>query len=131
MILPFLIFIIFGVFTFFLIILTQTQETSQIIIISAAIIAAIRMVAYYKEGLSQELAKMLPFTLLAITILNPNNFSDVQYLERIFNHLSQLPAFINQILNYLLFIVLIETVLRFIDFLFSLFELEDETAEEN
>ena len=132
LILPFLIFIIFTVFTFFLIILAQSQETSQILIISAAIITAIRMTAYYKENLSQEIAKMLPFTLLAITVLNPNNFSDTQYLERIFSHLSNISGFFSQIINYLVFIVIIESVLRFFDFIFSLFGLEeqDETAEE-
>ena len=131
LILPFLIFIIFIVFTFFLIILSQSQETSQILIISAAIIAAIRMAAYYKENLSQEIAKMLPFTLLAITVLNPNNFSNTQYIEKILNHFAQLPVFFNQIFTYLIFIVLIEAVLRFFDFIFSLFDLEeqDETVE--
>jgi len=132
LILPFLIFIIFSVFTFFLIILAQSQDTAQILIISAAIITAIRIVAYYKEDLSQEIAKMLPFTLLAITVLNPNNFSDTQYIERILGHISNISVFFSQILTYLMFIVLIEAVLRFFDFIFSLFDLEepDETIKE-
>ncbi len=131
LILPFLIFIIFAVFTFFLIIISQSQETSQILFISAAIITAIRMTAYYKENLSQEIAKMLPLTLLAITVLNPNNFSNTQYIERILIHFTQLPEFFSQIFNYLIFIVIIEAVLRFFDFIFSLFGLEeqDETVE--
>ena len=129
LILPFLIFVVFSVFTFFLIILAQTQETAQILIISAAIIAAIRMTSYYKEELSQELAKMLPFTLLAITVLNPNNFSNTQYLEKIFTHISNLSGFFSQIIAYLIFIVLIEAILRFIDFMFSLFGLNYETVE--
>jgi len=132
LILPFLIFIIFSVFTFFLIILSQSQEISQILFISAAIITAIRMTAYYKENLSQEIAKMLPLTLLAITVLNPNNFSDIQYIERIFSHFSGISAFFSQILTFLIFIVLIEAVLRFFDFIFSLFGMEekDETVDE-
>ncbi len=132
LILPFLIFVIFTVFTFFLIILSQSQEISQILFLSAAIITAIRMTAYYKEDLSQEIAKMLPFTLLAITVLNPNNFSDTQYIERILSHFSQLPGFFSQIFTFLIFIVLIEIVLRFFDFIFSLFDIKekDETVEE-
>ncbi|GAG09030.1 unnamed protein product, partial [marine sediment metagenome] len=132
LILPFLIFIIFAVFTFFLIILAQNQEISQILIISAAIITAIRMTAYYKENLSQEVAKMLPFTLLAITILNPNTFAKTQYIEKILSQFTQIPGFFSQIFNYLIFIVLIEAILRFFDFIFSLFGVEekDETVEE-
>ncbi len=124
-ILPFLIFFWFSIFTLFLVILTATQEVSQILIISAAIIASIRIAAYYKEGLSREIAKLFPFTLLAITVLNPNTFSEVQYIEKIATHLSQIPSFFNQIGYYLLFIILLEIILRFFDFIFSLFGLEE------
>ena len=48
-ILPFLIFFWFSIFTLFLMVLSQNQEISQILIISAVIIAAIRMTSYYKE----------------------------------------------------------------------------------
>ena len=124
-ILPFLIFFWFAIFTLFLIILTQNQEISQILILSATVIAAIRMTSYYKENLSQEIAKLLPFTLLAISVLNPTSFSNTQYIEKIFNHLMQLPSFFSQIIYYLGFIIILEVILRFFDFIFSLFELKD------
>lgn len=124
-ILPFLIFFWFSIFTFFLIILTTTKEISQILIISAVVIAAIRMTAYYKEDLSQEIAKFLPLTLLAIAVLNPNTFSEAQYIERIISHISQIPNFLNQIGYYLGFIIILEIILRFFDFIFSLFGLEE------
>ena len=131
LILPFLIFMVFSIFTFFLIILSQAQGISQILIISAIIIASIRMTAYYKEGLSQELAKMLPFTLLAVATLNPSTFSQSKYLETIFNHLAQVPSFIGQIKLYLLFIIIIEIIMRFFDYVFSLFDLDRPQDEEN
>ncbi len=124
-ILPFLIFFWFSIFTLFLIILTTTEEISQILIISATIVAAIRMTAYYKEDLAKDLAKFLPFTLLAIAVLNPNTFSEAQYIERIISHFSQIPNFFNQIGYYLLFIISLEIILRFFDFIFSLFGLEE------
>jgi len=124
-ILPFLIFFWFAIFTLFLIVLTQTQNVSQVLIISATVIAAIRMTSYYKENLSQEIAKILPFTLLAISVLNPNFFLEAQYIERIFSQLSQIPSFFSQIAYYLLFIIILEVILRLFDFIFSLFKLED------
>ena len=124
-ILPFLIFFWFLIFTFFLIILSTSQEMPQILIISATVISAIRMTAYYKKGLSQEIAKFLPFTLLTIAVLNPNTFSQSQYIERIVNQLTQLPNFFNQITYYLAFIIILEIILRFFDFIFSLFGLEE------
>lgn len=132
LILPLLVFVIFTVFTFFLIMLSQAQEISQILLISATVIAVIRITSYYKEELSQEIAKILPFMLLAVAVLNPDTLIKSQYLERIINHLSVIPSFINQIGNYLFFIIGIELILMFFDTIFSLLGVndEDETAEE-
>lgn len=126
---PILIFIAFVVFTFFLIILSQTQEIPQILIISAVVIAAIRMTSYYKEDLSRDIAKMLPFTLLAVAVLNPQTFSQTQYIEQIITHFTKLPNFFGEIIYYLGFIILLEVILRFFEFLFSLFELEKVNEE--
>lgn len=125
-ILPFLIFFWFAAFTIFLILLTKDLEVGSLLIISATIIAAIRMTSYYKENLSRELAKLLPFTLLAISMLNPGFFS----IERVFSQLSQIPSFFNQIIYYLLFIITLELILRFFDFIFSLFSSNKEVSEE-
>ena len=130
-ILPFLIFFWFSIFTIFLILLSTTPEISQILIISAAVIASIRAVAYYKEDLSREIAKLFPFTLLAIIVLNPNTFSEVQYVEKIATHLNQIPNFFSQIGYYLLFIIILEIILRFFDFIFSLFGLEEVEVKGN
>lgn len=131
LILPFLIFFWFSVFTLFLIFLTEGLEMQSLLIISVGIIGAIRMTSYiprYGEDLAKDLAKLLPFTLLAISILNPRFFD----VERIFSHFSGLPEFFGEIIIYLLFIIILEMVLRFFDFIFSLFELEEvpETQEE-
>jgi hypothetical protein len=130
LILPFLVFIIFSVFTLLLIILVQNQNVTQVLVISAVIIAAIRMTAYYKENISQELAKMLPFTLLAVSVLNPNTLTQLDYIERILIQIMQIPSFISQIAIYLLFIIILEIILRFFDFIFSLFEIEEVEKEE-
>lgn len=131
LILPLLIFVIFGVFTLFLIILSSSQEVSQILIISATVIASIRITAYYREGLSQEIAKILPFMLLAVAVLNPATFAQIEYVEKIISQLIDIPNFLSQIWNYLLFIILIEILLMFFDTIFSLFNLhEPEKVEE-
>lgn len=131
LILPLLIFVIFGVFTLFLIILSSSQEVSQVLIISATVIAAIRITAYYRENLSQEIAKILPFMLLAVAVLNPATFTQVQYVEKIITQLNTIPSFLNQIWSYLLFIIIIEVLLMFFDTIFSIFNLnEPEKVEE-
>lgn len=125
-ILPFLIFFWFAVFTLFLIFLTENLEVSTLLLISAVIIAAIRMTSYYSEDLSKEIAKLLPFMLLAISLLSPNFFN----LERIFSHFSELPNFFGNIAYYLIFIIGLEVILRFFDFIFSLFGVGEEVVKE-
>lgn len=120
LILPFIILLSFGIFTFFLLILTQNPDISQVLIISAVVIAAIRITAYYKEALSQEISKMLPYTLLAVSVLNPYSFVEAQYLERIITHISQIPQLLGDIKLYLIFIFVLEVILLFFDFVFTL-----------
>jgi len=124
--LPFLIFFWFAIFTTFLIFLTENLEIQNLLIISATIIAAIRMTAYYNENLSKDLAKLLPFTLLAVSVLSPDFFN----IERILSHFSRIPEFFNQIIVYLLFIIFLEILLRFFEFVFSLFDLTEKVEEE-
>ena len=124
-IIPFLIFFWFAILTFFLLLLTVNIEISTILVISALVISAIRMTSYYKEDLSKELAKLLPFNLLAIAMLTPGFFN----LERILENFSLLSGFFDKVIVYLIFMIILEIVLRFFDFIFSLFGLEEEGEE--
>lgn len=125
-ILPFLIFFWFGIFTIFLILLTDNLQVSFLLIISATVIAAIRMTAYYKEDLSKDVAKLLPFTLLAVSIANPNFFQ----VDRIVSQISEIPLYLSSILSYLGFIVILEIILRVFDFIFAIFEVQEEGVDE-
>lgn len=110
-ILPFLIFFWFAVLALVILVLSETLTINKVIIISAAMVAAIRFLAYYEEDLSKDLAKMFPFTILAIFIVNPEFFS----VERILNNLVKIPELIQSIFYFLLLIITIEIVLRFLD----------------
>lgn len=124
LILPFLIFFWFAVFAIFLIALSEL-EVQTLLIVSATIVAAIRMTSYYKEDLSKDIAKLLPFTLLSVSILTPNFFN----IERIITHITIIPSFFGNIFYYLIFIIILEIILRFFDFIFSLFGIEDKSEE--
>ena len=120
-ILPFLIFFWFSIFGVALTIFTYLQ-IGTILVVSTVIVAAIRITAYSNEAIAKEVAKLLPLNLLAISLLVPGFFE----LERILNNLNQIPSFLSQILYYLGFIILLEIILRFFDFIFSMFGLEGE-----
>jgi NADH:ubiquinone oxidoreductase subunit 3 (subunit A) len=112
-ILPFLVLSWFMVFTFFLLFLTKGLEIQTVLLISTVIIVAIRATAYYREELSRELAKLLPFTLLAVSMTEKGFFD----FQEILNKVSQLPSFFGSILSYILIIIVLEIILRAFDLL--------------
>ena len=114
-ILPIMVFLWFGVFTLFLVLLTENLEISAILIISATVVTAIRMAAYYKEDLSRDLAKLLPFTLLGVFVTQYTVFN----FERVISQLSLIPSFLNHILIYLFFVLVMEMILRLFDLFFQ------------
>jgi len=118
---PFLIFFWFIAFAIFVLLLTSIQEITTILIIVTIIVATIRMTAYVNRELSKEIAKILPFTLLAIAITTPEFFN----IERIFERIGEISSIFSSIWFYLLLIFLLEVFLRFFGFIFSLFGLEE------
>lgn len=121
LILPLLIFLWFTIFTILLIFITEDLSINTLLIISATVIAAIRMTSYYTEDLSKEIAKLIPFTLLATSLLTPKFFS----VTRVFSLFSEIPTLFGEIGIYLFFIIILEIVLRGFDFLFSLFDWDE------
>ena len=115
---------------FFLIIISYEIETARIVFIAAILIAAVRITSYYNEKISQEISKMLPLMLLAVFISNPNTFSNISYIEQIINHIVTLPSLVWDVLNYILFIVILETILRFIDYVRSIINPKEEIEED-
>lgn len=125
-ILPLIVFIWFCGFTIFLMLLTENIPLQTLLIISATIIVAIRMTAYYKEDLSKDLAKLLPFTLLGASITQTGAFSFSEILSQIFT----IPEFFTHITIYLLFIMGIEFMLRILEVVFIATGLHDEEEVE-
>ena len=109
-ILPIIVFFWFAVMATILLILAKDQSIGDILLISAVIVGAIRITAYYKEDLSRDLAKMFPFTILAVALLSPGFFN----LQDTMLKLSEIPALFSNILFYLIVIAALEFVLRLV-----------------
>jgi len=111
---PVLIFFWYAIFTLFLVFLTEGVDITRILLVSAIIIAAIRATAYYKEGLAKDLAKLLPFTLLGVYIIQAVAFD----FGAVLTNISQIPSLLPQIAIYYLFILALEVILRFFEIIF-------------
>lgn len=92
----------------------SSQPIENILLTSITLVAAIRATAYYSEDLSKDLAKMLPFALLGVFIINPTFFSVEEILVKIY----QLPSFLPLLLAYLVFTVILEVALKLLRFVF-------------
>jgi hypothetical protein len=120
-ILPFFVFLWYGVFATFLILLTDGIEIRVLMMISATLIAATRMTAYYKEDLSKDIAKLIPFALLGAAITQVNAFS----IDKVIGQLFAIPSMMGEIVSYMFFIFTIELILRFIETAFVATGIED------
>lgn len=107
---PVLTFLWFFGLSVTLFLLSKSQETTAILTISMGLVAAARITAYYKEGASEEIAKILPLGVLAIFIVDPTYFS----LELTVRHFYDLSGLAPLLINYLFFAVILELILRIV-----------------
>ncbi len=105
---PLLTFLWFAALSLILFLLAKSQTTQNILLISMAMIAASRITAYYKEGIAEELSKILPLGVLAIFIVDPTYFS----LALTATRLAELPSLIPLLINYFFFTIVLEFILR-------------------
>ena len=117
-ILPIVTFFWFTVLSLFLFLLAESLTLEVVILISAALVASVRVTPYFSESLSQDLAKMLPLTLLGFALTKTEFFDISTQLSRI----GEIPTLFTTILYYLSFIIIIEIIMRFFDIIRSLTE---------
>lgn len=111
---PIIAFFWFLVISFLLSMLSQVPiiAISNIFMASMAILATIRVSAYYNEDLSRDIAKLIPFALLAILLLDISTLSITVLTQVIQQILQQIPSVANTLIYYFIFIVLLEFILR-------------------
>jgi hypothetical protein len=121
-ILPLIIFFWFLVFAVILAFLSKQDLMQTILLISISLVGVIRTMSYYDEDLSKDLAKMLPFALLGVFLVDISYFS----LSHSFATMMQLPGLWQLMLYYLMFIITLEFVLRIGNSIVRAFKREDK-----
>ena len=111
--------ILFPVFTFFwyavltalLLVMAKDQETADVMLISMVVVGGIRFAAYYNEALSTDIAKILPFAMLGIIIIDSSYLGEFTRVA-VFGKLSEAITNWENVIYYLIAIVLLEFILR-------------------
>ena len=109
--------IMFPVFAFFwflvlavlLSFMSKNQQIENVMLVSMAIVGAIRVAAYYNEDLSRDLAKILPFAMLGIMLIDS---SILATFSTSVSNIRAIGSNFELILYYLILIVAMEFVLR-------------------
>ena len=114
---PAFAFFWFAALTLILVFLSEGRELSSILLIAMATVSAIRVTAYYNEDLSRDLAKILPFAVLSLFIIDTTSLFN---LESSLETLGEINAHLDSIAYYLIFLVALEFGLRLIFVLFRL-----------
>jgi hypothetical protein len=91
-----------------LIFLSKGQTVQQILVISATLMAAIRIISYYDEDAAKETAKLIPITVLGVFLVDPAYYSTAIVIERLYS----IPSLMSLVVSYLFFIILLEWTLR-------------------
>ena len=105
---PVFAFFWFAVLTLVLAFLSKGQSFSETLLIAVATVSAIRATAYYNEDLSRDLAKILPFAVMAVFLIDASFFSLSDSLDT----LNEASDYNEHILYYLMFLIALEFVLR-------------------
>ncbi|MCX9013532.1 MAG: hypothetical protein OIN89_01845 [Candidatus Methanoperedens sp.] len=108
--LPILVFLWFGGLTVLLVFLAKEQPIENILLVSLTVVSSIRVTAYYTEDLSKDLAKMLPFALLGVLIVDASYFS-------LWNSIGVLLKLISMwkiLVYYLVFLIILELALKIV-----------------
>lgn len=105
---PIFAFFWFVVLTVLLSFLSKDQTIQQVLLVSIAVVSAIRITAYYNEDLSKDFAKMLPFALLGIFLVDKSYFSFPETCAKLY----EIPSQWNAMFYYLVFIIVLEFLLR-------------------
>ena len=105
---PAFAFFWFAVLTLILTFLSKDRPITDILLIALATVTTIRATAYYNEDLSRDIAKILPFAVLALFVIDAS-FFDVRDSLEVLQDANEAREII---LYYLLFLVVVEFALR-------------------
>lgn len=132
MLYPIFVFFWFAVMATLLYLLGRNQPVDIVMLVAMGVVGAIRTCSYYKEALATDIAKILPFALLGIMLIDSSIIRIIDSTEGVREAALQWETAI----YYLVAVVTLEFVLRMATGIFSFFwnrpkarQPQEETAE--
>ena len=89
----------------------STQDIGTILTISMALVASVRIASYYKQNLARDIAKLVPFALLAVFLIDGGISFDWTNSAEL---LIQIPSLLSTLFYYFAFVFALELILRIV-----------------
>lgn len=106
---PIVSFGYFALLSLSLFLMSKPQtETSQILLLSMAAVLGVRVTAHLSETMSNDIAKLLPLSLLAVVLVDPGYLSLASTFTRIGEAVMMAPV----LAQYFVLFIIVEAVLR-------------------
>jgi hypothetical protein len=90
--------------------LSKSRPIEDILFLGIIVVSATRIGAYVSERLAEDMAKLLPLTLIAIFLMDPKAVT----LQTVISSFPVLLQQIPRVAKYLLFIIVLEWLLRIV-----------------
>ena len=108
LIMPILILFWFALLAIIIFVIAEQPEIRTILLVSAALVTAIRILAYSVPVLSEDVAKLFPLIMLSVFLLSPSIIGFEHFIEQI----QQIPLLFTSIIYFFFAVFSIEIVLR-------------------
>jgi len=108
---PLFLLVWFIAFSVIFVALSANPDIEIILLVSMAMISSIRVVSYYSKSLAQDIAKLIPFVLLAVFLTDGAsafNWSNSIQLIKTF------PTLLDTLIYYFFFVIALEFILRIV-----------------
>jgi hypothetical protein len=120
-IMPVLIILWFAALSVVLLMVANERTVNEVLLISAALVGSIRILAYYHNEISKDLAKLFPFMALSLFLLSPGALK----LDLLSVHVNKIPLLLSSTFSFVLVVVVIEIILRVVFTFVDLWKSED------
>jgi len=108
---PVIIFIWFTVLAFFVYLVAEEMPMYLAIFVSMSIIAVVRILAYYREEAAKEIAKMIPYAILAFFLTSVAVYQDPHFFTE--KDLGSVPSKFMESLEGIVFAVVVISIFEF------------------
>jgi len=122
---PVVVFIWFTFIGLLLLFLSRGGNVQHTLLIAISLVGAVRICAYYTEELSRDVAKMLPFALLGVYIVDASYFNFANSVATLYT----VPQHTWLLFYYFVFIILLEFFLRMVSGIKSRLSKGDEPVK--